>query len=281
MTKTRRQMAEYIKQVDAVCEVVDARIPQVSRNPDMDQIAAGKPRLMVLNRIDLADPAMTAAWAKHFRAQGMAVIETDSRAGTGTQAFAGAVRLLLADKIAAWNEKGLVGKAVRVMVVGIPNVGKSTFINRILGRKSAKAADKPGVTRGSQWFRVENGIDLLDTPGILWPKFEDQSVGLNLAFTGAVKDDIMDLETLASHLMKVLAERYPDAIQGRYKIEIPAQFTEWELLEAAGRKRGFLISGGEVDTERMSRILLEEYRSGKLGRFTLEAPNDQKGGDGK
>ncbi|MEE0047927.1 MAG: ribosome biogenesis GTPase YlqF, partial [Eubacteriales bacterium] len=172
MTKTRRQMAEYIKQVDAVCEVVDARIPQVSRNPDMDEIAAGKPRMMILNRIDLADPNMTAVWAKHFREQGMAVIQTDSRSGNGTQAFSGAVRTLLADKIAQWNEKGLVGKSVRVMVVGIPNVGKSTFINRILGRKSAKAADRPGVTRGSQWFRVESGIDLLDTPGILWPKFD-------------------------------------------------------------------------------------------------------------
>ena len=159
MTKTRRQMAEYIKQVDAVCEVVDARIPQVSRNPDMDEIAAGKPRMMILNRIDLADPNMTAVWAKHFREQGMAVIQTDSRSGNGTQAFSGAVRTLLADKIAQWNEKGLVGKSVRVMVVGIPNVGKSTFINRILGRKSAKAADRPGVTRGSQWFRVESGID--------------------------------------------------------------------------------------------------------------------------
>lgn len=183
MTKTRRQMAEYIKQVDAVCEVVDARIPQVSRNPDMDEIAAGKPRMMILNRIDLADPNMTAVWAKHFREQGMAVIQTDSRSGNGTQAFSGAVRTLLADKIAQWNEKGLVGKSVRVMVVGIPNVGKSTFINRILGRKSAKAADRPGVTRGSQWFRVESGIDLLDTPGILWPKFDDERVGILLACT--------------------------------------------------------------------------------------------------
>ena len=185
------------------------------------------------------------------------------------------------EQIAKWAEKGQVGRPVRAMVVGVPNVGKSTFINKVAGRKSAKAQNRPGVTRGKQWITVDTGLELLDTPGILWPKFEDQSVGLNLAFTDAVKDDIMDLETLASHLMKVLAERYPDAIQGRYKIEIPDQFAEWELLEAAGRKRGFLISGGEVDTERMSRILLEEYRSGKLGRFTLEAPDDQKGGDGK
>ena len=202
MTKTRRQMAEYIKQVDAVCEVVDARIPQVSRNPDMDEIAAGRPRMMILNRIDLADPNKTAVWAKHFRDQGMAVIQTDSCSGNGTQAFSGAVRTLLADKIAQWNEKGLVGKSVRVMVVGIPNVGKSTFINRILGRKSAKAADRPGVTRGSQWFRVESGIDLLDTPGILWPKFDDERVGILLACTGAIKDDILDVVSTTETLGK-------------------------------------------------------------------------------
>ena len=215
MTKTRRQMAEYIKQVDAVCEVVDARIPQVSRNPDMDEIAAGRPRMMILNRIDLADPNKTAVWAKHFRDQGMAVIQTDSRAGTGTQAFSNAVRTLLADKIEQWNEKGLVGKAVRVMVVGIPNVGKSTFINRILGRRSAKAADRPGVTRGSQWFRVDSGIDLLDTPGILWPKFDDERVGILLACTGAIKDDILDVETLGCKLMELLAEQAPQTIIDR------------------------------------------------------------------
>ena len=243
MTKTRRQMAEYIKQVDAVCEVVDARIPQVSRNPDMDEIAAGKPRLMILNRIDLADPKVTAAWAKHFRAQGMAVIETDSRAGTGTQAFSNAVRTLLAEKIAQWNEKGLVGMAVRVMVVGIPNVGKSTFINRIIGRKSAKAADKPGVTRGSQWFRVDSGIDLLDTPGILWPKFDDERVGILLACTGAIKDDILDVETLGCKLMELLAVQAPQAIIERYGVTIPEEsdFLGYGLLQQAGRRRGFLL----------------------------------------
>ena len=239
MTKTRRQMAEYIKQVDAVCEVVDARIPQVSRNPDMDEIAAGKPRMMILNRIDLADPNMTAVWAKHFREQGMAVIQTDSRSGNGTQAFSGAVRTLLADKIAQWNEKGLVGKSVRVMVVGIPNVGKSTFINRILGRRSAKAADRPGVTRGSQWFRVESGIDLLDTPGILWPKFDDERVGILLACTGAIKDDILDVETLGCKLMELLAEQAPQTIIDRYSIAIPEEecdFLGYELLQQAGVK---------------------------------------------
>ncbi|MFR4262215.1 MAG: ribosome biogenesis GTPase YlqF [Butyricicoccaceae bacterium] len=275
MTKTRRQMAEYIKQVDAVCEVVDARIPQVSRNPDMDEIAAGKPRMMILNRIDLADPNMTAVWAKHFREQGMAVIQTDSRSGNGTQAFSGAVRTLLADKIAQWNEKGLVGKSVRVMVVGIPNVGKSTFINRILGRKSAKAADRPGVTRGSQWFRVESGIDLLDTPGILWPKFDDERVGILLACTGAIKDDILDVETLGCKLMELLAEQAPQTIIDRYSIAIPEEecdFLGYELLQQAGRRRGFLLRGGEIDTERMARILLDEFRGGVLGRITLEKP---------
>ena len=274
MTKTRRQMAEYIKQVDAVCEVVDARIPQVSRNPDMDEIAAGRPRMMILNRIDLADPNKTAVWAKHFRDQGMAVIQTDSRAGTGTQAFSNAVRTLLADKIEQWNEKGLVGKAVRVMVVGIPNVGKSTFINRILGRKSAKAADRPGVTRGSQWFRVDSGIDLLDTPGILWPKFEDPEVGMRLAYTGAVKEDVIDTETLACHFIALLAKFYPQTLSERYKLEAPEDADGYELLQLAGRKRGYLVSGGEVNTERMAKALMDDYRSGKLGRLTLESPED-------
>lgn len=276
MTKTRRQMAEHIKNIDAVCEVVDARIPQVSRNPDMDEIAAGKPRLIVLNRIDLADPDSTRLWAKHFRAKGWAVIETDSRSGAGTAQFTVAVRGLLADKIAQWNEKGQVGKAVRVMVVGIPNVGKSTFINRILGRRSAKAEDRPGVTRGSQWFRVEGGIDLLDTPGILWPKFEDERVGLLLAATGAVKDDILDTETLACKLLEILAVRAPEAIIARYGLAIPEEsdFLGYELLQQAGKKRGFIQRGAEIDTERMSRVLLDEFRGGVLGRITLELPED-------
>ena len=281
MTKTRRMVASEIGSMDAVCEIIDARIPRASRNPDLDELTAGKPRIVVLNRVDQADPKATKQWAAWFRAQGYAVLEVDAKSGAGVKQFSPVVKSILKEQIAKWAEKGQVGRPVRAMVVGVPNVGKSTFINKVAGRKSAKAQNRPGVTRGKQWITVDNGLELLDTPGILWPKFEDQSVGLNLAFTGAVKDDIMDLETLASHLMKVLAERYPDAIQGRYKIEIPDQFAEWELLEAAGRKRGFLISGGEVDTERMSRILLEEYRSGKLGRFTLEAPDDQKGGDGK
>ena len=275
MTKAQRMIEEHMKQVDAVCEILDARIPMASRNPDIDRLAGEKPRIVVLNRTDLADPKATARWRAAFQRQGMTVLETDSRSGNGTQAFSGAVRTLLADKIAQWNEKGLVGKSVRVMVVGIPNVGKSTFINRILGRKSAKAADRPGVTRGSQWFRVESGIDLLDTPGILWPKFDDERVGILLACTGAIKDDILDVETLGCKLMELLAEQAPQTIIDRYSIAIPEEecdFLGYELLQQAGRRRGFLLRGGEIDTERMARILLDEFRGGVLGRITLEKP---------
>lgn len=277
MAKTRRQMLENLKNIDLVCEIVDARIPMVSRNPDMGDIAGDKPRMMILNRTDLADAEQTRRWAAFFRAKGWAVLETDSQHGKGTERFAAAAREVLADKIAQWNEKGQTGRAVRVMVVGIPNVGKSTFINRILGRKSAKAADKPGVTRGSQWFRVGDGIDLLDTPGILWPKFDDERTGLLLAATGAVKDDILDVETLACKLFEILAARAPEAIVSRYKLALPEEETDflgYTLLEQAGQKRGFLLRGGEIDTERMARILLDEYRGGVLGRITLETPEE-------
>ncbi len=272
MTKTRRRMAEYMRQVDAVCEVVDARIPEASRNPDLDGITNGKPRLIVLNRIDLADPKLTKQWSERFRDQGMAVIETDSRTGKGTKAFSPAVRELLSDKIMRWKEQGQIGKAVRVMVAGIPNVGKSAFINRILGRKSAKAADKPGVTRGTQWFRVEGGIELLDTPGILWPKFDDERVGILLAITGAIRDEILDTETLGCKLMEILAENAPESVKQRYGIEPSEEsgFPGYEMLQQAAKRRGFLIKGGGTDTERMSHILLDEFRSGTLGRITLE-----------
>ena len=272
MTKTRRQMAEYIKQVDAVCEVVDARIPQVSRNPDMDEIAAGKPRMMILNRIDLADPSMTAVWAKHFREQGMAVIQTDSRSGKGVNGFAGAVRTALRDKIEAYAAKGQVGRPMRVMVLGIPNVGKSTFINKVARRKAAAAGDRPGVTRGKQWITVDQGLELLDTPGILWPRFDSQEVGELLAITGAIKAEVLDRETLAANFMLRLARFYPDAVEQRYKFRPDPACNGFELLEQAAKKRGFLISGGEYDLERMAGVLLDEYRGGKLGRITLEMP---------
>lgn len=279
MAKTRRQMLANLKNIDIVCEVVDARIPMVSRNPDMDEIAGAKPRMIILNRIDLAAPDETRRWAAYFRAKGWAVLETDSQHGKGTEKFAAAAREVLADKIAQWNEKGQTGRAVRVMVVGIPNVGKSTFINRLIGRKSAKAADKPGVTRGAQWFRVGDGIDLLDTPGILWPKFDDERTGLLLASTGAVKDDILDVETLACKLFEILAVRAPEAIVSRYKLTLPApgeevDFLGYTLLEQAGRKRGFMMRGGEIDTGRMARVFLDEYRGGVLGRITLETPEE-------
>lgn len=274
MAKTRRMIGENLKLVDAVAEIVDARIPISSRNPDIDGLVGAKPRLIILNRADQADPAGNQAWSAYFKAKGFAVLETDANSGKGVGQFAPAVRALLKDQIAAWTAKGQVGRQVRAMVVGVPNVGKSTFINKVARRKSAAAQNRPGVTRGKQWVNVDKGLELLDTPGILWPKFEDQSIGLHLAYTGAVKDEVMDLEELASGLMALLAQRYPGAVQARYKIEIPEGAQGWELLEAAGRRRGFLISGGEVDLERMSRVLLEEYRSCKLGRFTLERPEE-------
>ena len=273
MAKTRRQMLENLKNIDLVCELVDARIPQVSRNPDMDEIAGDKPRMMILNRVDLADPEATRRWASFYRAQGYAVLETDSQHGTGTGRFAAAARERLADKISAWNEKGQTGRAVRVMVVGIPNVGKSTFINRVLGRKSAKAADKPGVTRGAQWFRVPGGIDLLDTPGILWPRFDSQEVGEMLAITNAIKADVLDKETLGANFMLRLRDMYPKAIEERYKFTPDPDMNGFELLEQAAKKRGFLISRGEYDIERMANTLLGEYHEGKLGRLSLEVPN--------
>jgi ribosome biogenesis GTPase A len=270
-------MEEDIRLVDAVCEIVDARIPLASRNPDIDAICGGKPRMIILNRIDMADPNQTKRWAAYFRKQGLMVLETDCKNRKGTNQFAPKIRELLKEKLQRYQEKGQLGRTIRVMVVGIPNVGKSTFINQVAGRKSAKAENRPGVTRGKQWVTVERGLELLDTPGILWPKFEDPEVGLKLAYTGAVKDNVVDIETLAVRLIELLGQRYPQVLESRYKITVPETFQGFELLELCGRKRGMLISGGEVDTERMSRVLLEEYRSGKLGRFTFEFPPEDGG----
>ncbi len=270
MTKTRRMVAVEIGNMDAVCEIIDARIPLSSRNPDIDELTAGKKRIVVLNRVDQADPSMTKKWAAYFRSLGYAVLEVDAKSGAGVKQFAPAVRALLKDKLDAYEAKGQVGRVLRVMVLGIPNVGKSTFINKVSGRKTAKAEDRPGVTRSKQWVPVDKNLELLDTPGILWPKFDDPEVGIRLAFTGAIKDDVMDLEELAMRLMDYLGKNYPNAILERYKVSAEDGDDGWELLQKAARKRGFLISGGEVDTERMSRILLDEFRAGKLGRFTLE-----------
>ena len=283
MTKTRRQMEADLKLVDIVVELVDARIPLSSRNPDIDAICGQKPRLVVLNRADQADPEGNRAWGAWFRGKGFAVLETDAKTGKGVGQFGPAVREALKEQIARWREKGLVGRPVRAMVVGVPNVGKSTFINKVAGRKSAKAGDRPGVTRGKQWVHVDQGLDLLDTPGILWPKFEDERTGLDLAFTGAVKDDVMDVETLGCHLMALLGERYPAALSA-YKLEaVPAREEGenevawgWRLLERCAQNRGMRVSGGEFDTERMARVLLDEFRGGKLGRFTLELPEEVK-----
>ena len=274
MTKTKRMIVSEIKNMDAVCEILDARIPISSRNPDIDEMTVGKPRLVVLNRVDQADPAQTKRWAAFFRQKGYAVLEANAKGGVGTQQFAAAVRELLKEKLAAYAEKGQIGRTVRVMVLGIPNVGKSTFINKVAKRKTAKAEDRPGVTRTKQWVPVDNTLELLDTPGILWPKFDDTSVGMHLAFTGAIKDDVMDLEELASLLMEYLGRHYADIVSERYKITIEEEDSGYDLLTKAGRKRGFLMRGAEVDTERMARILLDEFRGGKLGRFTLEMPED-------
>lgn len=274
MTKTRRMMEEDLKLVDAVCEILDARIPISSRNPDIDAICGKKPRMVILNRIDMADPDLVSRWSSYFKAKGMAVIRTDCKSRRGINTFAPAVRQLLAEKLQRYAEKGQVGRPLKLMVVGIPNVGKSTFINQIAGRKGAKAENRPGVTRGKQWVPVDKTLELLDTPGILWPKFEDPNVGVRLGFTGAIRDDVMDMEDLASRLMAYLGAHYPDALTERYKIAVEPGEQGWELLEKAGRKRGFLMSGGEVNTERMARILLDEYRAGKLGRFTLELPEE-------
>ena len=274
MTKTRRQIEADLKQVDAVCEIVDARIPVSSRNPDIDAICGGKPRILVLNRMDLADPNATKRWAAYFRGRGMAVVATDCKSRKGIADFTPAARTACAEKLERDAKRGM-NRPLRVMVVGIPNVGKSTLINQISGRKGAKAENRPGVTRGKQWVSVDSGLQLLDTPGILWPKFDDPEVGMMLAYTGAVKEGVIDIEELACHLMELLHKYYPQVLLERYQVEAEAGTPGWELVELAGRKRGYLVSGGDLNTERMSKVLLDEFRSGKLGRFTLEMPEEQ------
>ena len=280
MTKAGRMISANVANVYAVCEILDARIPTASRNPDIDSLAAGKPRLVLLNRSDLADPSASALWKAHFKAQGMAVLETDCKSGKGVGAFSGAVRSLLKPLLEQRAAKGQATRALRVMVLGIPNVGKSTFINRVAGKKAAAVSDRPGVTRGRQWITVYRGLELLDTPGILWPKFDSQEVGELLAVTGAIKDDVLDRETLAANFLVRLSRLYPDALRQRYKLDPDAGLAGWELLEQAAKNRGFLAGRGEYDTERMSAVLMDEFRGGKLGRITLERPPEQ-GSDGQ
>ena len=281
MTRAQRMIEENLKLVDAVCEILDARIPASSRNPDIDRLAGEKPRLVILNRCDLADPKATQRWRHWFQERGIAILETDARTGKGVNGFVPAVRELLKDKLADYAAKGQVGRPLRVMILGIPNVGKSTFINKVAGRKAAIAGDRPGVTRGRQWISIDTGLDLLDTPGILWPKFDSQEVGELLAITNAIKADVLDKETLGANFMLRLREHYPQALRERYKIEPDPALNGFELLEQAAKKRGFLVSRGEYDIERMANTLLKEYHEGKLGKLTLEMPDDRAVDAGK
>ena len=277
MAKTRRIMASNLKLVDIVVELCDARIPQSSRNPEIDKIVGKKPRLMLLNKADCADAAATEQWLTYYRKKGIPAMACDCRSGRGVKNLLPAVREVLADKIAAWNEKGMVGRPIRMMIVGIPNVGKSSFINRMAQSKRAKVEDRPGVTRTKQWVKIGSNMELLDMPGVLWPKFDDQTVAQKLAFTGAINDDVMDLEALACLLLQRLAVSYPKALEERYRMTDLQAIQEdgFAMLELLGRKRGMLISGGEVNTERAAITLLDEFRSGKLGRITLELPEQE------
>ncbi len=281
MTRAQRMIEDNLKLVDAVCEILDARIPLASRNPDIDRLAGDKPRLVILNRCDLADPEATAKWRRFYQERDIAVLETDAKSGKGVNGFVPAVRELLKDKLDSYAAKGQIGRPLRVMILGIPNVGKSTLINKVAGRKAAIAGDKPGVTRGRQWISIDSGLDLLDTPGILWPKFDSQEVGELLAITNAIKADVLDRETLSANFMLRLREHYPDALRERYKIEPDPALNGFELLEQAAKKRGFLVSKGEYDIERMANTLLKEYHEGKLGRLTLEIPDDRTVDAGK
>lgn len=276
MTKTKRQIQASLKLVDAVAEIIDARIPVSSRNPDLDSIIQNKPRVVLMNKCDMADPSSTQKWINYFKNNSIVAIPIDCKTGRGINKFVSSVNEVLKKKIEKQKAKGLLNPTVRVMIVGIPNVGKSTFINRISKNRKAKAEDKPGVTRGNQWFTINKGFEVLDTPGVLWPKFEDKIVGERLAFTGAVKDQIMDTELLAMRLLDFLkVEKNPIFVE-RFKLQNePIEDIEsYELLELIGRKRGMLISGGEIDTERAAIMLLDEYRSAKLGKYTFELPEN-------
>lgn len=275
MAKTRRLIKESLSLVDGVTELLDARIPLSSRNPELDELTGRKPRIVLLNKCDVADDNVTREWIEYFKSKGQYALAVDCRTGKGLNAYHGLVRQALADTIKKNEAKGMGGKALRMMVVGIPNTGKSSFINRMAGKNRAKVADKPGVTRSNQWFAIGNGIELLDTPGVLWPKFDDPVVGDRLAFIGSVKDEVMDSETMAVRLIEALVNGYEDKLLSRFKLSGISDLHEampWEILEEIGRERGMLIKGGEINTERASIMLLDEYRAGKMGKLSFERP---------
>ncbi len=275
MAKTRRMMKEMLPQVDAVIEILDARIPVSSKNPELYKIVGNKPVLTLFSKAALADPNATARWKAQYEKEGKHCLFIDSASGAGISQIPDEIRKLLAAKIERFESKGMIGRPLRVMIAGIPNVGKSSLINRLAGGKRAKVEDRPGVTRDKQWITTKYGLELLDTPGVLWPKFEDQTVGENLAVTGAIRDEILDAERMAVILCGRLRRKYPDLLSARYKLGDMVQYDDlidYDLFELIGRKRGFLVSGGEVNTERTAVMLLDEFRGGKIGRITLEEP---------
>lgn len=277
MTKTRRAISANLKLVDAVAEIVDARAPLSSRNPEMDRLTSGKPRIVLLNKCDLADEKVTQKWINYFLGKGITAIAVDCKSGKGLKSFIPAVKnKALKELMEKRKKNGMLNAPVRLMIVGIPNVGKSSLINRLAGSKRTKVEDRPGVTRVKQWVKLENNVELLDMPGVLWPKFEDQTVAVKLAFTGAVSDDILDIETLAMKLLVFLKEHYPQSLVERYKIEYSDNETGFDLLQKVGKKRGMMVSGGEVNTERAAITILDEFRSAKLGRISLELPEKEQ-----
>lgn len=271
MAKTRRMISENLKHVDVILEILDARIPYSSRNPEITRLTAGKPTILLLNKASLSDAAQNKVWQQYYTNENTVCLIIDCVNGEGMNRIAPAIRQLLAEKIQRYEAKGMSGKHLRAMVLGVPNVGKSSLINRICGNKKTKVENRPGVTRDKQWVSTAIGVDLLDMPGILWPKFEEKRVGENLALTGAIKDDILDTETLAVILCGRLRRLYPEMLTARYKLEsIPEDMSDYDLFLTIGRKRGFLISGGEVSEERTATMLLDEFRSSKIGRITLD-----------
>lgn len=274
MTKTKRQIQSSLKLVDAVAEIIDARIPVSSRNPDLAKLVQNKPRVILLNKCDMANQTATKMWIDYFKKQNLVAIPVDCKSGRGLDKFAPAVNTVMSHKIARLKEKGMVNPTIRIMIVGIPNVGKSSFINKMVKKNRAKVEDRPGVTRGNQWYTIAKNLEMLDTPGVLWPKFDDKTVGEHLAFTGAVKDQILDVELLAVRLLDFIKELKPTDFITRFKLENEdiENIDSYELLKMIGKKRGMLVSGGEIDTERAAIMLLDEFRSAKLGRITVEMP---------